>query len=88
MAAYQYLVEGRVQGVGYRYFAMKAAEGLGVSGFARNLADGRVEVIAEGTDAALEAFEARLREGPGFAHVQAVVRAPVPARGASGFHVR
>jgi len=88
MAAYQYLVEGRVQGVGYRYFAMKTAEGLGICGFARNLPDGRVEVLAEGPEEVLEAFEARLREGPGFARVESVARVAIPARGSSGFHVR
>jgi acylphosphatase len=47
-AAYRYLVKGRVQGVGYRYFALRTAERLGVTGFVRNLSDGRVEVVGEG----------------------------------------
>jgi acylphosphatase len=88
MATYQYLVEGRVQGVGYRYFALKEAEALGVAGFARNLPDGRVEVVAEASEEVLQDFEARLREGPGFARVQGVVRLPMAERGASGFHIR
>jgi acylphosphatase len=88
MPACRFLVEGRVQGVGYRYFAMKEAESLGVSGFARNLPDGRVEVVAEGAEDVLATFEARLREGPGFARVSGVVRAEMPARGSTGFHVR
>jgi acylphosphatase len=88
MPAYRFLVEGRVQGVGYRYFAMREAETLGVAGFARNLADGRVEVLGEGSEEALAAFEGRLREGPGFARVSGLVRAEMPLRGSTGFHVR
>lgn len=87
-AAYRYLVSGQVQGVGYRYFAMRAAEALGVTGFARNLADGRVEVVAEGPEEVLAEFEDKLREGPAFATVRFVDRAPIEARGDRGFHVR
>jgi acylphosphatase len=85
---YRYLVSGRVQGVGYRYFARQSADRLGVAGFARNLADGSVEVIAEGDAAALGAFEDALRSGPSFAEVGNVERAEIPARGDHGFHVR
>ena len=88
MAAYRYLVTGRVQGVGYRYFVLREAERLGLAGFARNLPDGRVEVVAEGTDEVLGQFEGRLRDGPSFASVTAVDRAPIPARGDAGFHIR
>jgi acylphosphatase len=88
MATYRYLVDGRVQGVGYRYFALREAEGLGVTGFARNLPDGRVEVVAEGSEQALEAFEKRLREGPAFATVSGVERVPVSPRGDASFHIR
>ena len=55
MAAYRYLVSGRVQGVGYRYFVLREAERLGLAGFARNLPDGRVEVVAEGAEEVLGA---------------------------------
>jgi len=48
--ARRWWVRGRVQGVGYRYFAQKAATGLGLTGYARNLDDGRVEVYAVGTE--------------------------------------
>ena len=88
MAAYRYLVTGRVQGVGYRYFVLREAERLGLAGFARNLPDGRVEVVAEGSDDVLGELESRLRAGPSFATVAAVDRAPVPARGDAGFHIR
>jgi acylphosphatase len=88
MPAYRYLVTGRVQGVGYRYFVLREAERLGLAGFARNLPDGRVEVVAEGSDAVLIELEARLRRGPSFASVDGVDRAAVPARGEPGFHIR
>ena len=88
MTAYRYLIEGLVQGVGYRYFVMREAATLGVSGYARNLPDGRVEVIAEAADDVLNDFEARLREGPSFASVSGVERSAVAPRGDHGFHVR
>ncbi len=88
MAAFRYIVRGRVQGVGYRYFALRLAEALGVAGFARNLADGRVEVVAEASEDVLADFEARLAEGPGFAQVDGVDRAPIASRGDQGFHIR
>jgi len=86
--AYRYVVEGRVQGVGYRYFVLRQADALGVSGYARNRADGSVEVVAEGSEAALADFEARLREGPSFAGVTNVEREAILERGSSGFHIR
>ena len=88
MVAYRYLVSGRVQGVGYRYYVLREAERLGVAGFTRNLPDGRVEVVAEGTEEALGDLESRLRNGPSFAAVATVDRAPIPARGDPGFHIR
>jgi acylphosphatase len=86
--AYRYLVQGRVQGVGYRYFTQREADALGVSGFARNLPDGRVEVVAEGDEGTLAQFEARLRQGPSFARVSALERSAVSPRGDQGFHIR
>jgi acylphosphatase len=86
--ACRYVVTGRVQGVGYRYFVLRQADALGVSGFARNLPDGSVEVRGEGTADALADFEARLREGPAFAEVTNVEREAVAERGSGGFHIR
>jgi acylphosphatase len=88
VATFRYVVSGRVQGVGYRYFTLQAAQALGIRGFARNLEDGGVEVVAEADDAALEAFEAKLREGPSFASVSGVERSALPPRGDQGFHIR
>ena len=88
MAAFRYLVSGRVQGVGYRYFVLREAETLGVSGFAKNLADGRVEVVGEGPDEVLLDFEARLRQGPAFSKVTSLERSPIAPRGGLGFQIR
>ena len=88
MPAYRYLVQGRVQGVGYRYFVLRQAGTLGVTGFARNRADGSVEVVAEGEAQALADLEGRLREGPAFCEVTAVEREAIEPRGDSGFQVR
>jgi acylphosphatase len=88
MATFRYLVHGQVQGVGYRYFALRAAEELGVAGFARNLPDGSVEVVAEAPEAALDRFEERLRSGPSFCRVSNVQKSPLDPRGDQGFHIR
>ncbi len=88
MSAYRYIVSGRVQGVGYRYFVLRQADALGVTGYTRNRSDGSVEVVAEGSDAALADFEARLREGPSFAEVAGVTREAIAERGSGGFDVR
>jgi len=63
-------IDGRVQGVAYRYFAEKYANRLGLSGWVRNLADGRVEVLAEGPAGAVDSFLDQLREGPRLARVE------------------
>jgi acylphosphatase len=57
-------ISGTVQGVGYRFFAQRLAGQLGISGYAKNLSDGRVEVYAVGIATQLEAFRAELRRGP------------------------
>lgn len=65
-----FLVSGRVQGVGYRFFVERQARELGLRGYVRNLSDGRVEVYAIGDDAALERLRERLREGPPASRVE------------------
>jgi len=62
-------VSGRVQGVAYRFFAEKYANTLGITGWVRNLSDGRVEVLAEGRGENIEGFLDRLRQGPRLAQV-------------------
>jgi acylphosphatase len=86
--AYRYTVLGRVQGVGYRYFVLRLADRLGVTGFARNLPDGSVEVVAEGEEAVLEELKAGLERGPAFASVSGVEREAISPRGDGGFHIR
>jgi len=66
------LVAGRVQGVFYRASTRSRAQALGVTGYARNLPDGRVEVLACGSPGAVQALCEWLREGPPAAHVTAV----------------
>lgn len=69
----RYVVAGLVQGVGFRWYVARHARGLGLAGYARNLADGRVEVVATGSEvAALARLEELLRAGPGHARVDSV----------------
>lgn len=68
----RFLVSGRVQGVGFRYFVYREAQQLGLSGFVRNLGDGRVEVVASGDEGALNRLEALLWRGPVMANVTMV----------------
>ncbi len=63
-------VQGRVQGVGFRYFALQHARRLGLRGYVRNCPDGSVEVLAEGDRTALEELLALLRQGPPAARVE------------------
>lgn len=86
MAAARFLVSGRVQGVFYRASTREQAMALGLSGYAKNLPDGRVEVVADGTDAALESFERWLWRGPSGARVDDVRREPCEAPDHDGFH--
>ena len=88
MEARRFFIAGRVQGVGYRYFAERSAVETGVTGWARNLDDGRVEVHANGTAAQLDDFEGRLRTGPRFADVRAVESLEAAVLESSGFHIR
>jgi acylphosphatase len=69
----QYLISGRVQGVGYRAFVSRTALQLGVKGWVRNLSDGRVEAIAQGNTEMLSLFEAALKSGPPHGHVESLV---------------
>ena len=69
MALFHFLVEGRVQGVGYRRFAQSAAQKLGLSGWTRNLHDGRVELICEASQEQLAVLKRQLQQGPQFSVV-------------------
>jgi acylphosphatase len=81
-------VSGRVQGVGYRAFVERAAKRLGVAGFVKNLEDGRVEAVAQGSGEAIEKLLAELRKGPRAAKVEKVdVRSEPPAGGLTEFKI-
>ena len=71
-AAFRAVVAGRVQGVGFRYSAVRQARALGIAGSVANRPDGSVEVVAEGDAASLEGMLAWLRRGPPGAHVREV----------------
>jgi acylphosphatase len=88
MPARRWVVAGRVQGVGFRWFVARHAQALGLDGVARNLADGSVEIVAAGPDAALDELETALRKGPAMASVDRVDRheASLEDIGRKGFH--
>ena len=88
MAAARFLIHGRVQGVGFRARTRHEALRLGLTGYAKNLSDGRVEVLAVGESAALAALERWLRIGPPAARVQDVRRSEVEANEREGFEIR
>jgi acylphosphatase len=81
------VVKGRVQGVGFRYFAARAARELGVAGWVRNLPDGSVETLAEGDTVAVEGYLDRLRRGPSSSRVDGVVVEERTEEGHSTFEI-
>jgi acylphosphatase len=87
-SARTFFVTGRVQGVGFRAFTERAARETGVTGWVRNLADGPVEVHANGTVAQLDDFEARLRTGPRWAEVRSVEVSEAAVTDAVAFLIR
>ena len=83
------VVRGRVQGVGFRYWVVRRASGLGLSGWVANEPDGSVRCVAEGDAGALDQFEELLRVGPAGAVVETLQAVRMPAtHGFSGFEVR
>jgi acylphosphatase len=85
----RFLVSGRVQGVGFRYFARRMATRLGISGWVRNLPDGAVEVVADGSPDALARFQEELRSGPTLAVVERVRATDSdPTEALAGFEIR
>jgi acylphosphatase len=83
------LINGRVQGVGFRYFIEARASAEGVHGWVRNLPDGRVEALVEGDEESVDRVEAAARRGPPSADVEdVVVEMTVPSGRATGFSIR
>ncbi|MCL2880379.1 MAG: acylphosphatase [Treponema sp.] len=80
-AALHARVQGRVQGVGFRYSALREAERYDLSGWVKNTADGEVEVWVEGHPDNIAQFAVWLRQGPRSAHVMRVIKEKVGPRG-------
>jgi len=86
--ALRFVVRGRVQGVGFRYFVARHARQLGLCGYARNRRDGSVEVVAVGGAAALAILASKLRLGPAAAAVESLEAQPLaPAPLHDGFDI-
>jgi acylphosphatase len=87
--ARRFLVRGRVQGVGFRWFVEREAHILQIAGWVRNNADGSVEVLAIGTRDQLTGLRSRLQEGPRAARVDNVEESETePVKGLNSFQVR
>ena len=80
-AARRFIIDGEVQGVGYRFFALRAAARHQVLGTVRNLANGQVEIIAEGSHESLEEFKKDLATGPQFSEVTSLEEFDIPVTG-------
>ncbi len=83
--AIRLIVSGRVQGVGYRYWTVGEARRLGLEGWVRNLADGRVEILALGAQDRTDRLETACHAGPPAARVSAVARSLAADDGSRGF---
>lgn len=88
MPAARFLVSGKVQGVFFRASTREQALKLGLRGYAKNLPDGRVEVLAEGEAAAVDALERWLHVGPPMARVESVERGESDGCALEGFVVQ
>jgi len=82
------LISGRVQGVWFRQFTRQQSEACGVTGYVRNLPNGRVEAVLSGESAAVRQVEVWLNEGPELAQVAEVASAEVPFQLFESFEVR
>ena len=76
MVSRLFIVTGRVQGVGFRFFTLQEAGKIGVKGYVRNRLEGSVEVVATGTEAQIAALRNRLQQGPHYSSVQNLVEQP------------
>lgn len=81
-------MRGRVQGVGFRFFARERAAAEGLAGWARNRDDGAVEIEVEGDRDAVERFERLVRQGPAGSRVESVDAAAITPQGFEGFEIR
>lgn len=88
VSARRWLVSGRVQGVGFRYFVQHTATSLGVRGWARNLDDGRVEVFGMGSEASLNELAGALHKGPRMSQVRGIEEHQETPQDFSSFSIR
>lgn len=88
MATQRIFVSGRVQGVGYRDWVVRTAQRSGLTGYVRNLKDGRVEIFCAGEDEPLQALVEACREGPAMARVEHVESFPADDERHKGFTKR
>ncbi|MDA8016492.1 MAG: acylphosphatase [Thermoanaerobaculia bacterium] len=77
--AIRFMVEGRVQGVSFRFYTRENADRLDLVGYVRNLSDGRLEVVAYGTEKHLDGLEKKLHKGPRMARIESIEREEVSA---------
>jgi acylphosphatase len=87
VVARRFVVSGAVQGVGFRYFATRAAEAHSVRGTVKNLADGTVEAVVEGEPASVDAFREALERGPSHGRVDRVAEEETSVIGYESFRV-
>jgi len=83
----RYIVTGRVQGVGFRWFVEREARALGISGWVRNTDDGAVEVVASGTQDQLSRLRKALAEGPRAARVDDVLESEAQQQAGTSFRI-
>jgi len=84
----RFVISGRVQGVGFRWFVEREAAQLGVSGWVRNCEDGDVEVMATGSPDQLRSLRAKLQQGPRAARVDHVSDSRAPLLETSSFQIK
>lgn len=86
--ARRFFIRGRVQGVGFRWFVERAAHSLSLRGYARNLADGRVEVYAVGSADGIKQLTPLLAQGPAQSEVLGIEEMEAAVEAVSGFRIR
>ena len=86
-SARRYVVQGRVQGVGFRWFVQRRAAALGVAGYVRNLDQGHVEVLAVGRPESLDRLREELQRGPIGARVSLVQESEAPVGDYQSFEI-
>ncbi|OGR83455.1 MAG: hypothetical protein A2901_01685 [Elusimicrobia bacterium RIFCSPLOWO2_01_FULL_54_10] len=83
------LIKGKVQGVGYRFFTVQAANKMGLKGWVQNLPDGDVEAEVQGTEELISSFVNHLKKGHAWARVDSMQTEPLPEKsGESDFEIR